>query len=131
MPAFRGKRIRPLQIKRDIKRLMDMFPKARVHVERLDNEYTPMGEQVEAARTTIYRGEALVRPVSGQTEGFGLGTVENQSLVILINGKYPFRQGDIVTINDSREYEVDLPPVHLDAFIELRLGQRSQIQKPT
>jgi hypothetical protein len=137
MPAFRGKRIRPLQIKRDIKRLMDMFPRTQVHVERLDSEYTESGERDEDARTTIYRGEALVRPVSGDTEGYGLGTVENQSLVILINGavgsgstKYLFRQGDLVTINDGRDYEVELPPVHLDSFVELRLGQRSQIQKP-
>ena len=130
MPAFRGKRIRPLQVKRDIKNLMDMFPKVQVHVSRLDSAFDERGERVPGALTTIYKGQALVRSVAGQTEGYGLGTVENQSLVILINGKLPFRQGDLVTIHDGREYEVDLPPVHLEAFVELQLGQRSQITKP-
>lgn len=130
MPAFRGKRIRPLQIKRDIKNLMDMFPKVRVHISRIESVFDTRGERVPDARTVIYMGQALVRPVSGQTEGYGLGTVENQSLVILINGKYDIRQGDIVSINDSREYEVELPPVHLESFVELQLGQRSQVTKP-
>ena len=131
MAAFRGKRIRPLQIKRDVHDLMNLFPKAQVHVERVDSVFTKGGERAPGARTTLYQGQALVRPVSGQTEGYGLGTVENQSLVVLINGKHPFRQGDVVTINDGREYEVDLPPVHLDAFTELQLGQRSQVTKAT
>ncbi|HET9562687.1 MAG TPA: hypothetical protein VFP01_11305 [Propionibacteriaceae bacterium] len=129
MPAFRGKRFQPLQVKREINRMMDLFPKQQVRVKRLLDHYTDTGVQTTAA-TLVYEGEALVRPASGDTEGYGLGTVENQSLVIVINGIFDMKQGDIVTVNDGREYEVDFPPHHMNAFTVLNLQQRSQIRQP-
>jgi hypothetical protein len=129
MPAFRGKRFQPLQVKREINRMMDLFPKQQVRVKRLLDVYTDTGVQTTAA-TLLYEGEALVRPASGETEGYGLGTVENLSLVILILGIFDLRQGDIVTVNDGREYEVDFPPHHMNAFTILNLQQRSQVRQP-
>lgn len=130
MPAYRGKRLTRLMMKRDIERLMDIFPKVRVRIKRLKEKFSPIGEAVPAEYLLIYEGEALVRPVSGETEGYGLGTTEQLSLVILINGKKDARQGDVVTVNDGREYEVDLPPDYWSAFTVLNLQQRSQIAQP-
>ncbi len=126
MPGFRGKRFQPIHIKRDIHRMMGVFPNSQIRVKRLKEEYTTNGEQ-KTATTLLYEGEALVRSPSGDTEGYGLGTVENQSLVCVINGIYPIQQGDLVTINDGREYEVDHQPSHMNALMILSLGQRSQI----
>lgn len=128
MPAFRGKRFQPLHVKREINRVMDLFPKQQVRVKRLLEQYSDTGVQTTAS-TLLYEGEALVRPASGETEGYGLGTVENLSLVILILGIFDLRQGDIVTVNDGREYEVDFPPHHMNAFTILNLQQRSQVRQ--
>ena len=130
MPAFRGKRFQPLMVKREINRMMDLFPKQQVRVKRLLEHYDDTGTQTTDT-TLLYEGEALVRPASGDTEGYGLGTVENQSLVILILGLFDLRQGDIVTVNDGREYEVDFPPHHMNAFTVINLQQRSQIRQRT
>jgi hypothetical protein len=130
MPAFRGKRFQPLTLKREINRLMDIFPKTQIRVERLTEKFSDTGSRLPDARTLVYEGEALVRPASGDTEGYGLGTVENVSLVILVNGMFDLRQGDVVTVNDGREYEVDFPPHHFQAFTVLQLDQRSQIRQP-
>lgn len=128
--AYRGKRVTALGVKRSINQMMDLFPKEQVRVVRLRSSFSETGEQVESDRTLLYEGEALVRPAGGDTEGYGLGTVENLSLVILIMGVHGFAQGDIVTVNDGREYEIDLPPTHFRAFTQLNLQQRSQIQQP-
>jgi hypothetical protein len=128
--AYRGRRVTALQVKRDINRMMDLFPKQQVRVARLRDVFSDTGEQASDERTLLYEGEALVRPASGDTEGYGLGTVENLSLVILIMGVHGFAQGDVVTVNDGREYEIDLPPKHFNAFTQLNLQQRSQIRQP-
>ena len=128
--AFRFKRITPLQVKKDINRMMDLFPKVRIRVVRLVERFSDTGARIDDARELVYEGEALVRPVAGDTEGYGLGVVENLSLVILIMGKQDVRQGDVVTVNDGREYEVDLPPDYFQSFTVLNLQQRSQIQQP-
>jgi len=127
--AYRGARVTVLQVKRDIHLLMEKFPKLEVIVSRFTDTFTDTGAHARTQRK-VYEGPALVRPASGDVEGYGLGTVENQSLVILINGLFDMAQGDLVTINDGREYEVDFPPRHFNAFTVLNLGQRSQVTQP-
>ena len=128
MPGYRGKRFLPVHIKRDINRMMDIFPKSQVRITRLQSAYTPAGAPV-VKKLLIYEGEALVRVAQGDTEGYGLGTVENQSLVAVVNGVFGILQGDHVTINDGREYEVDFQPTHMNAFTILNLQQRSQVSQ--
>jgi len=118
-----------LFIRRDIRKLIRTFPKTYVTIKRLTSTYNDLGEQ-DTTTTTVYTGEALVRPQGGSAETYGLGTVENGSLVLLINGKHDIRQADIVTINNGREYEVQFPPVWFDAFMSIQLDQRSQIGQP-
>jgi hypothetical protein len=130
MPGYRGKRFLPIHIKRDINRMMDIFPKLQIRVTRLLSQFTLAGAPV-VKKLLIYEGEALVRIAQGDTEGYGLGTVENQSLVIVINGVFPIAQGDMVTINDGRQYEVDFQPTHMHAFMVLNLQQRSQVTQVT
>lgn len=126
MPGYRGKRFLPVHIKRDIHRVMGQFPNSQIRVKRLKEVYETSGEQT-TDDVLIYEGEALVRAASGDAEGYGLGTVENQSLVVVINGVFPIQQGDLITINDSREYEVDFPPTHFNAVTVMNVAQRSQI----
>ncbi len=119
-----------LNIMRDVQGVHRMFRPTYVRVKRLKLIFDNTGSQVEAF-VSIFDGDALVRPASGTTETYGLGTVENYKLVMMIRGDWGFRQGDIVTINDGREYEVQFPPVWFDTFTTLQLDQRSQIGQPT
>jgi hypothetical protein len=109
---------------------MRTFLTTYVRIKRQRSEYNEYGEMVPTF-DSVYAGKALVRPAGGTTEGYGLGTVENYKLVVLINGTFNIRQADIVTINDGREYEVMYPPVFFESYTELRLDQRSQIEQPT
>lgn len=126
--AFQSGKPTRLFIKRSIRGIIRTFPSTHVVIKRLTEVYNEHGEQ-DLSTTTIYEGEALVRPSGGSAATYGLGTVENFALVILINGKHDIRQADIVTVNDGREYEVMFPPGWFDAFMELRLEQRSQIRQ--
>lgn len=119
-----------LSIRQHIRLLIRTFPKAYVRIRRRREEYNDLGEAVPAY-DDIYEGDVLVRPSGGTSETYGLGTVENYDLVVLLNGDLDVRQGDIVTINDGREYEVMFPPKWFDAFHELRLKQWSQIGQET
>lgn len=128
--AWRFGRQNRLNVRRTIEELNRMFIPNYIRVKRRRFEYNDYGEQVPTF-DTIYRGQALVRPAGGTSETYGLGTVENYDLVVLINGDFDIRQSDVVTINDGREYEVMYPPKFFDgSFIEMRLKQRSQIQQP-
>lgn len=118
-----------LSIRYDIEQVLRHWPKIQIHVKRHQQTFNDFGELVESF-WPVYTGPALSRPAGGTTETYGLGTVENYTLVILVNGVFDIRQGDVVTINDGREYEVQYPPEHFNAFTELRLNQRSQIRQP-
>ena len=128
---YRFGRPKRIFIQQDVQTLTETHAYARqwVTVKRLKDKFTTLGEQVQEFHE-VYVGEALVRPGVGTTQTFGLGTVENAALVLLILGKQDVRQGDVVTVNDGREYEVQLPPNWFDAYTELRLGQRGQIAQP-
>lgn len=119
-----------LTIRYDIEQVMRRWPKIQIRVKRRKEVFNEYGESTEEF-WSVYFGPALSRPSGGSAETYGLGTVENFQLLILVNGVFDIRQGDIVTINDGREYEVMYPPDHFNAFTELRLTQRSQITQPT
>lgn len=126
-----GNRVPRAAVKREIHALMRSFPdKAFITVKRTAEVYNDLGEK-KPEYTTIYQGEALMRPGSGTSQAYGLGTVENLSLVGLINGVFDIRQSDVVTINDGREYEVAFPPHWFGAFTVLQLKTLSQIGQPT
>lgn len=130
MATYRGGRPNRLGIKRDVQFIARTFPHTFIHVKRLSEEYNPHGESADHF-TTIYKGDANVLPAGGTVEAYGMGTVENSDMTVLIVGKQDIRQGDIVTVNDGRQYEVQYPPSWFDAFMGIRLKQRSQIQHPT
>lgn len=118
-------------IKRDVRALIRTFPdRSFVRIKRQLEKFDDIGAPI-ADYETIYEGEALMRPGSGTSQTYGLGTVENLSLVGLINGVFDIRQSDIVSINDGREYEVQYPPTWFDAFTMLQLTQRDQITQAT
>lgn len=133
MMAYTGGRPDRLRVIQQIQQLEETHAESRSHliVRRLRAAYDDIGERKDNAADVVYEGEGLVRPGSGTVQGYGLGTVENLSLVVLILGVHDIRQGDIVTINDGREYEVSYPPTWQDAFQVLSLNQRSQIGQPT
>lgn len=119
-------------VKREIRALIRSFPnKEAIIVRRQRQVFSDMGEAKETEYDVIYEGEALIRPGTGSAEGYGLGTVENLSLVGLINGVLNIQQADIVTFDDGRDYEVMFPPTYFEAFTQLALTQRSQIIQPS
>ncbi len=125
-----GNHVPRAHVKREIRELIRSFPnKVTMVIRRQKEKFSDLGTAKDDY-DIVYRGEGLVRPGSGTTQGYGLGTVENLSLVGLINGVLDIRQSDIVTINDGREYEVSFPPTWFDAFTTLQLTQRSQIGQP-
>jgi hypothetical protein len=118
-------------VKREIRALIRSFPnKVAILVRRPRQVFSDMGEQRETEYDVVYEGEALIRAGTGTAEGYGLGTVENLSLVGLINGVVNIRQADIVSVNDGRDYEVMFQPDYFAAFTLLQLTQRSQIGQP-
>jgi hypothetical protein len=126
-----GSHIRRAHVKREIRALISRFPnKVAIRVRRQKNVFSDMGSANEMEFDLIYEGEALVRAASGSAEGYGLGTVENLSLIALINGVFGIRQADIVIVNDRRDYEVMFEPTWFEAFTLLQLSQRSQIIQP-
>ena len=119
-------------VKREIRALIRSFPnKVAIIVRRQKAVFSDMGEQKETEYDVVYQGEALVRAGTGSAEGYGLGTVENLSLIGLINGVVNIRQADIVSVNDGRDYEVMFQPDFFEAFTLLQLTQRSQIGQPS
>lgn len=125
-----GNRTPRAAVKRLIHDLMRNFPdRGQVIIKRQITKQDDLGDQIESY-TKIYEGEALFRPGSGTSQAYGLGTVENLSLVGLINSVIDVRQSDIVTVNDGREYEVSFPPHLFNAITVLQLTQRSQISQP-
>jgi hypothetical protein len=126
-----GNHVPRAHVKREIRALISRFPnKEAITVRRQKQVFSDMGEVRETEYDTIYEGEALIRPGTGSAEGYGLGTVENLSLVGLINGVLHIQQSDVVTLNDGRDYEVMFPPTWFEAFTLLQLTQRSQIKQP-
>jgi hypothetical protein len=126
-----GNHIARAHVKREIRALISRFPnKVAITVRRQKQVFSDMGVAVEAEYDVIYEGEALVRSGTGSAEGYGLGTVENLSLVALINGVLGIHQSDVVSINDGRDYEVMYEPSWFEAFTLLQLTQRSQITRP-
>ena len=81
----------------------------RVRIERRgDPGYSTLGDvNTEVDDTeTIYDGEVLVMPGTGQTDVQGLGQVETLSLQILVPGVHDIRQGDFVFWG-SRIYQIE------------------------
>jgi hypothetical protein len=126
-----GSHVPRAHVKREIHALISRFPnKGAVVIRRQKDVFSAMGEVRTTEYDVIYEGEALIRAGTGSAEGYGLGTVENLSLVMLVNGVLHIRQADVVTINDGRDYEVMFPPTWFNAFTILQLTQRSQIGQP-
>lgn len=120
-----------LSVKTDIRQIIRTFPSTYVRIKRREEKYDPETGEHKNEYTLVYKGEALVRPTGGVSQTYGLGTTEENALVILIAGKQDIRQSDIVTINDGREYAVQFPPNWFNAFMVLTLDQWSQIGQPT
>lgn len=116
----------PILRRQATRTLLKTHRKTWIVIKRSREKFNDIGEPT-VVFDTVYEGDSLVRPGSGTVQSYGLGTVENLSLIILLAGVHNIRQGDVVTVNDGREYEIQYPPTWLDAFQVLTLQQRSQL----
>lgn len=122
--GFRAMRPRRFFVQRDIQMLVRTFPSETVTVQRGTRTYSAGGQQ-RWTYATIFFGEALVVPATGDVQDFGLGQVENKAPKILIPGTRDIRQGDFVILA-GRTYQITFEPNWWHGFLLLTLAQWQQ-----
>lgn len=120
-------------IQQEIQELIREFPSRFIVLERARRKFVS-GEQT-LVYTTVFRGEAIVRPPTGTVNTYGLGQTENFNYVILIAGQADIQQGDFLRFSQEllpgmnasvRTFQVTQEPNMLGAFMQLTLEQYQQ-----
>lgn len=115
-------------IQREFQYFTRAFPAKYVVIHRETPVYGTKGQRLfgQGPKRTIYQGEAVVIPSSGQVQHYGGGQTEQFDLALIIQGKRDIEQGDFLYHDDGRVYIVEYAPSHHEHFIEVRLKQYRQ-----
>lgn len=121
---MRAVKPRQYMVQKQIQALIRTFEAKTVQIERARRTFNTLKQEVMAF-DTVYRGEALIVPATGDVALYGLGQVESKNPVLLVAGKRDIRQGDYVTL-DGRRYQVEFDPTWFQAAMILKLKQWEQ-----
>ncbi len=121
---MRAVKLRPWQVQKQVQALIRSYGSTTAVIERARRTFSELKQQ-RMVMDTVYRGEALFVPASGDVAIFGLGQVENKQPVLIVAGKRDIQQGDFVT-HEKRRYQVEFEPTYFEAYTLLKLKQWEQ-----
>lgn len=124
--ATRVRKFNRQSVQHEISGLIKTFESEFVSIERAIEVADDLGEMHKTGFTSLWRGEALVKPISGTVQRLSMGQIETDVISIIIPGKHDFRQGDFVH-KAGRLYQVQRTgPYFNGAFIVLDLNLYQQ-----